>query len=343
MKILQVITLCELGGAQSVVINLANKLCEEHEVIVAAGEGDGKMFTMLRPEVEQVRLPHLKRTLSPINDTLTLFDMVKLYRKYKPDIIQLHSSKAGMLGRMAFPSKKVVYTVHGFDSIRMAYRKFLLFERMMQRCCKAIVGVSRYDEKNLLAEKITHNVSTVYNGIYSLVPPEDLSFNLPKTYKKTILCIARLSPQKKYDIFMAVAELLPEYAFVWIGNQHKVKEHPDNVFFMGNIPNAGAYNAIADLFILPSNYEGLPIVILEAMSLGKPIVASDVGGISEIVRNGENGFVVENSPEAFRNHILSILEDEEVYKKFSVRSAQIFKEKLTVDKMVNAYLKIYYD
>lgn len=184
MKILQVITLCELGGAQSVVINLANKLCEEHEVIVAAGEGDGKMFTMLRPEVEQVRLPHLKRTLSPINDTLTLFDMVKLYRKYKPDIIQLHSSKAGMLGRMAFPSKKVVYTVHGFDSIRMAYRKFLLFERMMQRCCKAIVGVSRYDEKNLLAEKITHNVSTVYNGIYSLVPPEDLSFNLPKTYKK---------------------------------------------------------------------------------------------------------------------------------------------------------------
>lgn len=142
---------------------------------------------------------------------------------------------------------------------------------------------------------------------------------------------------------MAVAELLPEYAFVWIGNQHKVKEHPDNVFFMGNIPNAGAYNAIADLFILPSNYEGLPIVILEAMSLGKPIVASDVGGISEIVRNGENGFVVENSPEAFRNHILSILEDEEVYKKFSVRSAQIFKEKLTVDKMVNAYLKIYYD
>ena len=140
MKILQIITLCELGGAQSVVINLANKLSEEHEVIVAAGEGDGKMFSMLHPKVKQERLPHLQRALSPKNDFLTIFDMRKLYQKYKPDIIHLHSSKAGMLGRVAFPSKKVVYTVHGFDSIRLAYRKFLPIERFMQRTCKAIVG-----------------------------------------------------------------------------------------------------------------------------------------------------------------------------------------------------------
>ena len=128
MRILQVITLCELGGAQSVVINLANKLSENHEVIVAAGEGDGKMFTMLNDRVKQERLPHLLRALSPKNDMLTIFDMRKLYNKYKPDIIQLHSSKAGMLGRIAFPTKKVVYTVHGFDSIRLAYRKFLPIE-----------------------------------------------------------------------------------------------------------------------------------------------------------------------------------------------------------------------
>ena len=81
MKILQIITLCELGGAQSVVINLANKLSEEHEVIVAAGEGDGKMFSMLHPKIKQERLPHLQRALSPKNDFLTIFDMRKLYQK----------------------------------------------------------------------------------------------------------------------------------------------------------------------------------------------------------------------------------------------------------------------
>lgn len=341
MKILQIITLCELGGAQSVVINLANKLSEEHEVIVAAGEGDGKMFSMLHPKVKQERLPHLQRALSPKNDFLTIFDMRKLYQKYKPDIIHLHSSKAGMLGRVAFPSKKVVYTVHGFDSIRLAYRKFLPIERFMQRTCKAIVGVSKYDEVWMKAEKITKNVSYVYNGIEKPIPRQSLSFNIPSSYRKTILCIARLSPPKKSDMFMSVAELLPDYAFVWIGNQHEVTEYPNNVFFLGNIPNAGTYCSIADLFVLPSNYEGLPMVILEAMSFGKPVVASNVGGISEIVENDKNGYTVENEAHVFAEKIKYILENEEVYSKFSRYALERFNRDLTVDKMVDAYLEIY--
>ena len=341
MKILQIITLCELGGAQSVVINLANKLCEEHDVIVAAGEGDGKMFTMLDSRVKQERLPHLQRALSPKNDLLTIFDMRRLYRKYKPDIIHLHSSKAGMLGRVAFPSKKVIYTVHGFDSIRLAYRKFLPIERLMQWACKAIVGVSKYDEVWMKAEKITKSVSYVYNGIVRPTPPGNLSFNIPTSYKKTILCIARLSPQKKCDMFMSVAELLPDYAFVWIGNQNEVAEHPENVFFLGNIPNAGAYCSIADLFMLPSNYEGLPMVILEAMSFGKPVVASNVGGISEIVENGKNGYTIENKAEVFAEKIKYILENKEVYSQFSKYAQERFIKDLTVEKMVEDYLKIY--
>ena len=341
MKILQIITLCELGGAQSVVVNLANKLSEEHEVVVAAGEGDGKMFALLNSKVKQERLPHLQRALSPKNDFLTIFDMRKLYQKYKPDIIHLHSSKAGILGRIAFPSKKVVYTVHGFDSIRLAHRKFLPIERFMQRACKAIVGVSKYDEKFLLEERINNNVSFVYNGIIKPIVSNTLSFEIPSKYKKSILCVARISPQKKCDMFMLIAELLPQYAFVWIGNQQKVEEHPDNVFFLGNIPNAGVYNSIADLFILPSNYEGLPMVILEAMSFGKPIVASDVGGISEIVQNNWNGYALKNDVALFVEKIKYILENEDVYKEFSKNSLERFNKDLTVEKMVHSYLKIY--
>ena len=67
---------------------------------------------------------------------------------------------------------------------------------------------------------------------------------------------------------------------------------------MGSLPNAGAYNEYADLFILPSNYEGLPMTIIEAMAFGKPVVASKVGGISEIVLDDENGYTVENSAKA---------------------------------------------
>ena len=86
MKILQIITLSELGGAQSVVINLANNLSRENEVIVVAGEGDGKMWQALNENIEKVHIQHLKRALSPVSDFLTILSFIRLYYKYRPDI-----------------------------------------------------------------------------------------------------------------------------------------------------------------------------------------------------------------------------------------------------------------
>jgi glycosyltransferase involved in cell wall biosynthesis len=165
MKIFQIVTLSELGGAQSVVANLSNALAKEHDVIVIAGEGDGKMFQALNAHIRMIKIKSLRRKISPINELLTVFIFWGLYLKYRPDIVHLHSSKVGILGRLAFPRNKIVYTVHGFDSIRLAYRKFLPIERFLQKRCKAIVGVSHYDERNLKAEYITHNVKCIYNGI----------------------------------------------------------------------------------------------------------------------------------------------------------------------------------
>ena len=106
MKILQVITKNELGGAQTVVAHLANDLCQEHEVIVASGEGDGKFFEMLDPRIESVNVRHLIRRISLKDDLLALFELRRLRKKYNPDIVHLHSTKAGLLGRIVFPRKK---------------------------------------------------------------------------------------------------------------------------------------------------------------------------------------------------------------------------------------------
>ena len=310
MRILQVITQSELGGAQTVVVQLANNLIKEHEVILAAGQGDGKMWEMVNDQVIKENCSHLQRAISLKNDLLAAIELRKLYKKYKPDIIHLHSSKAGTLGRIVFPSEKTIYTVHGFDSVRLAFRKFLPIERFLQHFCKAIVGVSKYDERNLIAEGINKNVSTVYNGI-SIPNCSNIS-NIPifNECKKTVIAIARVYPQKKADLFVDVARLLPQYNFVWIGNQREVTEFgklPNNCYFLGNIPNAGAFCSKADLLMLPSNYEGLPMVILEAMCFGKPVVASNVGGISEIVRNNFNGYTLENSPDLFAEKIRYVL------------------------------------
>lgn len=344
MKILQVITQSELGGAQTVIVQLANNLSKEHEVVLAAGQGDGKMWSMVNDQVIKEYCPHLQRSISLKNDLLAAIELRRLYRKYKPDVIHLHSSKAGTLGRIVFPSKKTVYTVHGFDSVRLAFRKFLPIERFLQHFCKAVIGVSKYDERNLIAEGIKNNVSTVYNGISVPDCSQISDIEVFNQDKKVVLAIARVFPQKKTDLFVDVARLLPQYNFVWIGNQREVTEFgelPDNCHFLGNIPNAGAFCSKADLLMLPSNYEGLPMVILEAMSLGKPVVASDVGGVSEIVRNDVNGYALENNPQLFAEKIQYILEDEELYSKFSQNSFDIFQQELTVDKMVEGYLDIY--
>lgn len=344
MKIMLVITRSELGGAQTVVVQLANYLSKCHDVVLVTGDGDGKMWDMVDDKVIKESCPHLQRSISLKNDLLAAIELRKLYRKHRPDIIHLHSSKAGTLGRLVFPTKKVVYTVHGFDSIRLAFRKLLPVERFLQRWCRAIVGVSNYDERNLINEGITHNVTTVYNGI--AMPDTTNLINIPELgrYNKVVLSIARVMPQKNPKLFIDVARLLPDYGFVWIGNLEEVTEYgelPANCHFVGNIPNAGAYCSQADLFMLASNYEGLPMVIIEAMSMGLPVVASDVGGVSEIVRNDINGYTLPNQAELFAQKIEAILSNDELYGKFAKNQLEIFEKELTIERMANGYLEVY--
>lgn len=343
MRILHVITLCELGGAQTVVCNITNHLCDQHEIMVAVGEGDGKMLDELSPKIKIKRIPDLVRRISPIKEIKTIFALKKIYRNFKPDIIHLHSSKAGILGRIAFPSKKIIYTVHGFDSIRIAYRKFLPLERFLQNRCASIVGVSKYDEHNLKFERIHNNVTTIHNGIAKTKPLITNPFEkLGENYKGTVLCIARLAPPKNHKLFLKIAQHLPEYRFVWIGNLEEPSfPYPSNVYFLGNLPNAAAYTKYADLFLLPTNYEGLPLVVIEALSNGTPVVASAVGGIPEIL-DGTNGIAVNNDRKFMTKAVKRFLNaTEEEKKQRSIAAIKSYEKEFTVDKMVNGYLNIY--
>ncbi len=339
MKIFQIITLSELGGAQSVLLNLVNRLAGEHELFVIAG-GECPLWEALDKRVKRIPLRSLRRSVSPL-DIWVWIKLLWLGIRHRPEIVHLHSSKAGILGRLAFPRKKIVYTVHGFDSVRVAYRRFLPIEKALKNRAKAIVAVSGYDRCNLLKEGIDRHLFTVYNGIAPLAEDQSLRIPVP-AHKKTVLTIARIDPQKKYSLFEETARALPGYNFVWIGNRTFPPNPPANVFCLGEIPNAARYYALGDLCLLPSNYEGLPMTIIEAMSLAKPVVASDVGGISEIVYNGENGYCLENDAALFTEKIVEILETPGLYREMSRASKRIFDAELTAEKMTNRYLEIYW-
>lgn len=346
MRIFHVITLSSVGGAQSVVVNLANAQVENNEVFVISSDSK-EAWKALKPEVKVIGIKQLRRVISLL-DIIVFFKLIYYRIKFQPDVIHLHSSKMGALGRIAFSSRKTVYTVHGFDSICVANRSFLPVEKLLKNRCAKIVGVSLYDENILKKEGIARNVTYVYNGIADMsssdlvkIDPlvEKCLKNIKSHYGKVIMCIARDDKPKKIDLFIETAKLLPQYAFVWIGNSHEHDKN-DNVFLLGQISLAYQLLKFADVFVLLSNYEGLPMSIIEAMSFGKPVVASNVGGIAELL-DGTNGYAVNNDAGEVSEKIEFILENPLQYTSLSQSARETYLEKFTVGHMLTGYDKIY--
>lgn len=346
MKILHCITLSTLGGAQSVVCALANyQAQEEHQVYIISSK-EQTAWKYLDRRIKIYAISELKRKLGLL-DIIVFVKLVYYRLKIKPDVIHLHSSKMGVLGRLAFPSSKIVYTVHGFDSICISHRSFLFLERLLQHQCKYIVGVSQYDKKNLIQEGISKNVKCIYNGIADVEKTEsydDMGFitflaDIRKRFEKTILCIARDDPPKKMDLFTQIAEKNKEYAFVWIGNKDKHQEF-ENLFWVGMKTNASQYLDFCDLFLLPSNFEGLPMSIIEALSHSKPVIASNVGGINEML-DGNNGFAVYNDVESFTKKIDYLFSNDKFYEQACKNARKSFLDLYVAKKMNEEYAKIY--
>lgn len=350
MKILHIITNTELGGAQRVCIDLCNTACVEGHSVAVASMAGGYLWEQLIPNVRQYQLKHMVKPIHPTQDCKVLFEINRVLREYKPDIIHLHSSKAGVLGRIAsfFHPHRIVYTVHGFDSIRLKYRVFLPLEKILQFFSGAIVGVSQYDKNNLYSEKIQKNVHVVHNGIRNQETSLPECFPVEIEGQKIILTIARISPPKKIQLFLDVAKQLPEYTFIWIGGDNncpaeKLNETygaPNNVYLLGDIPEASRFIHLCDLFVLFSNYEGLPMTIIEAMGKKKAIVASAVGGINELV-DDTNGYLIDNTVDSAVNAIKKILENDKLRSSMETVSYQKFINNFTLEKMWKKYKEIY--
>lgn len=348
MRIFQVITVSEYGGAQTVVANLVKNLATEHELFILYG-GNGEAWSHLDKNFTPLRLNNHRKEVS-LKDISLLFKLLYYRVKYKPDVIHLHSSKMGVLGRIIFSKKKIVYTVHGFDSIRTAFHKFLTIEKLLKNRAYRIIGVSKYDVQGMNEEGIRKNVEVIYNGAPDHFTEKRTSSTVDyitteldgirQKYGKVVMCISRISKQKKFGLFLDVAKQMPQYAFVWIGNKEPIPHLPENVFCMGEVHSAFSYLVFADLFILPSNYEGLPMSILEALAFGVPVVASAVGGITEVL-DDKNGFAVSNEVSSFEEKINYILSDDNRHEKMSAQARASYLANFTIGEMVDNYKSIF--
>jgi glycosyltransferase involved in cell wall biosynthesis len=312
-RILQLITRADWGGAQRHVFDLSTRLDPARFEVAVACSPDGVLVDRLRERgITVIPMPAFQREISFGQDFRALDAVCRVIESVKADLVHCHSSKAGFLGRLAARKTGVpaVFTAHGFafggQAASLPVRAvYLAAEWWAGRAWSdRIITVSEADRQLALTWRIAppQRIVTVHNGIdptrYAAIPDPQ-----PTGRPPVVGVITRMVAGKGLEDLLAACERLlsrGEYRFVLAGDgplkpvleqrarQRGIAQHID---FPGFVDPKVAMQEI-DVFVLPSYKEGLPYNVLEAMAAGRPVVATAVGGLPEIITDGVNGRLV---------------------------------------------------
>jgi glycosyltransferase involved in cell wall biosynthesis len=301
-KVLFVVTQSEMGGAQRYIYEIAKGLAEKHDILVAAGRGNGEFFEKLKTaRVRTLTLKHMKRAPWPWQIARAVWEIRELLKKEKPDVLFLCSTTAGLLGSVAGRllkienlKLKIVYRIGGwaFRDPRSFWKNWLILmaEKLTAPLKDLIVVNSEIDRELALKYKIAppERIIKIYNGIDS----NSLKFLPPEPKKEKIVgCVANFYKTKGLEYLIEAARVInAQFKIIGDGKLRPQLEglikkyHLENkVFLAGRIPDAYKYLKAFDVFVLPSLKEGFPWIILEAIAAEIPIVATNVGAVPEIL------------------------------------------------------------
>ena len=360
MKIVYIITRSDvLGGASVHLLDLAKGMQRKgHQVHILVG-GTGAFTEALdKNNIDYTSLTHLKRELSAQDEILGYFEIKKQLKQLKPDIVHCHSTKAGLLGRLAAQSLKlpVVFTAHGWaftDGVGAKKQKiYAHVERALSKLSDAIISVSDYDRQHGFKHNVGSQqlVTTVHNGVPDVIKSTNNTQNLvPK-----MIMVARFEePKDQYFLINTLAELPKnlDWRLDLIGDGPnlqkckdltKSKQLDNKVIFHGQSFKVQEFLNQADIFILISKYEGFPLTILEAMRASLPIIASDVGGVNESV-NPNNGFLIaKNDSVALTDALTKLISDANLRNELGSNSRKLYETYFTFEIMLEKTLNIYY-
>lgn len=310
MKIVYVITRSEpMGGAQVHVRDLALGLTQQGHTVTVLTGGSGRFTAELAEHgVPWLAVPHLQSPIRPLADLRALVHLRAALKRLQPDLVSTHSSKAGVLGRVAARSLglPVIFTAHGWaftpGSPRRTASLYRFLERSVARLATRIITVSDFDRDLAIRERVTapERVVTIHNGVPDIEPGLRAR---PTASPARLIMVARFEQQKDHQTLLhSLAglgdlswqlDLVGEGPFLPAARSLSEKLGLDGrIRFWGARPDVAHRLAESQLFLLISNWEGFPRSVLEAMRAGLPVVASDVGGVSESVQPGRTGFLV---------------------------------------------------
>jgi glycosyltransferase involved in cell wall biosynthesis len=339
IKIAHIITLLELGGAQKGTLHILRTLDRQRfQPLLICGRGG-----ILDPETKRENfptfvVPSLVRSISPLKDVLALLRLWVILRREKPHIVHTNSSKAGILGRWAARLAGVpviVHTFHGFGFNReqkpWVRWIFILLEKKIAPLSAALTVVSQANRTEALALGIGQPEQ--YHLIRCGVPlvayktVERGTERLPgipvEASHRLVTTVGPFKPQKNLGDFIRAAALVsherPDVRFVVLGDgalrswlEEEIHRHnlEKVVFLPGWRRDVSAVLSRTTVFCMTSLWEGLPCALLEAMAAGLPSVVNAVDGTRDVIRDGENGFLVPpKHPDLTAKKLLALLED----------------------------------
>jgi len=354
-KILYVITRAERGGAQSHVLDLLRSMQERAEVALVTGEDEYLTQEARRLGVETMVLRELVHQLSPSCDFGAVRSLVRILRRFKPDLVHAHSSKAGVIARVAARVAGVpsVFTAHGFAFAHGAawHRKLLAFpsEWIAGRLGDAVITVSQYDYQLARRYRVGRQdaLFAIPNGKRELPVLAQ-----PDAEPAILIMVARFSPPKDHAAVLHAAAKIEEPFQLWFigdgpGLSH-TKELAESLRMLPRTTFWGMRSDVPDLlaqsqvFVLASRHEGLPISVLEAMSVGLPVVASDVGGVRELVRDGKTGVLVPRGDrDQLRKALRLMITNPDLRARMGNAGRQVFVRDFSVTQMIDKTVSVY--
>jgi glycosyltransferase involved in cell wall biosynthesis len=356
MRVLHVIARLNVGGTARYITRLAEELPKHKiETFVATGFVQGsEQEDPSAKDLKVIRIPALGRQINPIKDHFAFKQLLAVVKEVKPDILHTHTFKAGYIGRTkteeihkaAGKQVKFVHTFHGhlFDDPEFSGLKSLIitsFERRFAIRTDAIITVGAQVGKELLEREIGQPEQ------FTNIPPGVEPLKLPKTKprtKVTIGWIARVTGVKNPLRALEIAKLFPDAQFLIAGGGDMLEQvkaqAPKNTKVLGWTDAAKLF-AASDIILSTSENEGMPIALIEAQLASKPVVATDVGGVGEVVINNKTGFVTKKNNQELAKALEKLIASKAL-RAAQGRAAKVHATKaFSLEKMIKAHVSLY--
>ena len=368
IRILRIISRMNVGGPawQTSVLteSLEGKEFSTKLLCGDVGSDEGDYLKLYEPKIQFTKINSLGRSVSFIGDLKAFIKIRREITSYRPHIVHTHTAKAGVLGRLAAYSARVPIIVHTFHGhlLQGYFSKTTTsiirkFELWLARSSTALIAVGSKVRNDLISAGIGRDEQ------FSVVPPGVNFF--PKTDRETaraklglsqdvpvVTFVGRLTKIKRPDRLIQVMKLvkqaMPEVVLLIVGEgdllssiEKDTKEFGDSVRVLGWRDDLENIYAAADLSLLTSDNEGMPVSLIESAAAGLPCVATDVGSVCEVVINNETGLVVESSATALTAAIVKLLSDEPLRRRMGQAALKHAEKNFTVERLIEDHISLY--